>query len=145
MGECKAALLYSQQGLKRQLSRKDKHNIEDKHNIVTKRLWKTPGWFTCMPFQTWLLKNILGNITKCFNYPSLLVEIKWIFLSTWFFSHTCTKVEQIPTRKQNTNDNSLQINSLLTWQPAEITVKTPQNLLKPQVLPNEPLWCLEEK
>lgn len=107
-GECKVVLLHSQQGLNRQLSWKDEHHV------VTKKFWKTPGQFTC---RICLTENILGNITKCFNYPSFLVEIKCIFLSTWFCSHTCTKVEQqIPTRKQNTNKNCLLINSLPMWQ-----------------------------
>lgn len=45
-GEFKAALLSSQQDLNRPLSWKDKHNV------VIKKFWKTPGWFTCMLFQT---------------------------------------------------------------------------------------------
>lgn len=45
-GEYKAALLSSQQDLNGQFSWKDEHNV------VTKKLWKTPGQFTCMSFQT---------------------------------------------------------------------------------------------
>lgn len=38
-------------------------SLKDKHSVMTKKLQKTPGWFTCKPFQTDAYFSCLCNIT----------------------------------------------------------------------------------
>lgn len=65
--EREAALLPSQQDLNRRFRWKDERNI------MTKILWKTPGWFTCMPFHR-------DAYLKIFSAISLSVLITTLFL-----------------------------------------------------------------
>lgn len=38
-------------------------SLKDEHSVMTKKLQKTPGWFTCKPFQTDAYFSHLCNIT----------------------------------------------------------------------------------